>query len=104
MKTVIWSATAKAALDETTYYIEREFGVNARVSFKKEVQRINNLLKSNPFLGPPEPLLADLPKNYRSIVVKKLNKIVYRISGTHIEISDFWDVRREPEALVKQIN
>ena len=29
--------------------------------FKKEVRRVNDLLKANPYLGPVEPLLEDLP-------------------------------------------
>ena len=84
-------------------FIETEFGVKARVRFKKEVRRVNNLLKTNPEFGPVEPLLADLPVIYHSVVVKRLNKIVYHISETHIEISDFWDVRREPETLSKSV-
>ena len=35
--------------------------------------------------------------------VNRLNKIVYRIVEDHIEIADFWDVRREPESLAKQV-
>lgn len=103
MKTVIWSPGAKAALDQTLLFIETEFGVKARIRFKKEVRRVNNLLKTNPELGPVEPLLAGLPVIYHSVVVKRLNKIVYRISENQIEISDFWDVRREPETLSKRI-
>jgi hypothetical protein len=38
-----------------------------------------------------------------SIVVNRLNKIVYRIVDDLIEIADFWDVRREPESLAKQV-
>ena len=56
MKTVIWSPGAKAALDQTLLFIETEFGVKARLRFKKEVRRVNNLLKTNPELGPVEPL------------------------------------------------
>lgn len=103
MKTIIWSPGAKAALDRTMLFIEAEFGVKARIRFKKEVRRVNNLLKTNPELGAVEPLLADLPVIYHSVVVKRLNKIVYHISETHIEISDFWDVRREPETLSKRV-
>jgi len=31
----------------------------------------------------------------------KINKIVYRIFDNHIKVYDFWDVRREPNYLVK---
>lgn len=41
MKTVIWSPGAKAALDQTLLFIETEFGVKARIRFKKEVRRVS---------------------------------------------------------------
>jgi hypothetical protein len=40
---------------------------------------------------------------YRNIVVNRLNKIVYRIVENRIEIADFWNVRREPVGLSKEI-
>ena len=40
---------------------------------------------------------------YRSIVVNRLNKIVYWINDDVIEIVDFWDTRREPVAQAKQV-
>ncbi len=76
MKTVIWSPGAKAALDQTLLFIETEFGVKARFRFKKEVRRVNNLLKTNPELGPVEPLLSDLPVIYHSVVVNSIHSIV----------------------------
>jgi len=103
MMTVRWSPGAKTALDEATSFIEREFGVKARTRFKLEVRRINNLLKTNPNIGQIEPLLADRLTTYHSIVVNRLNKMVYRIMEDHIEIADFWDVRREPKSLANQI-
>lgn len=103
MMTVRWSPKARTALDQTADFIQKEFGSKSKVQFKLEVRRINNLLKSHPHLGPIEPLLADFPSTYRSIVVNRLNKIVYRIVEDHIEIADFWDVRREPQLLFKQM-
>lgn len=61
------------------------------------------MLADNPSLGPLEPLLADRATSYRSIVVARQNKIIYRIIDDRIEIADFWDVRREPKALVDQM-
>ena len=50
-----------------------------------------------------EPLLEDKPGNHRSIVVNSMNKMVYHIVDDHIEVSAFWDVRREPSSLKEQI-
>lgn len=70
----------------------------------QEVRHTNDLLAENPHLGPIEAFLADLPIHYRSIVVRRLNKIVYRIVNTHIEVVAFWDCRREPKAQARQVN
>lgn len=103
MMKVRWSPDAKARFDKTGEFIKTRFGVKAQMQFKLEVRRVNNLLKSNPYIGPVEPLLADLPSTYRSFVVNRLNKIVYRIMDDHIEIADFWDTRREPQKQAQQV-
>ena len=61
------------------------------------------LLESNPHLGAIEPLMAHRAMTYRSIVVNRLSKIVYRIVEDHIEIADFWDTRREPVAQAAKV-
>ena len=39
---------------------------------------------------------------YRSIIVRRLNKIVYYVQGNTIHIAAFWDTRREPKAQAHQ--
>ena len=65
---------------------------------------IEKLLVNNPQLGAIEPLLADLPVVYRSIVVNRLNKLVYWINEDTIEIVAFWDTRREPKEQAAKLN
>lgn len=88
----------------TAKYIKNVFGEKAREDFLQEVKRTDSLLGNNPYLGPMEPLLSDLPSEYRSIVVRHHNKIVYRIVDDHIEVIAFWDTRREPKTQVQQLN
>ncbi|MBO7439984.1 MAG: hypothetical protein J6U21_09940, partial [Bacteroidales bacterium] len=38
------------------------------------------------------------------IVVKKLNKIIYRIDNNCVYIVDFWNLRMNPEKLQNRIN
>lgn len=47
--------------------------------------------------------MADRADMYRSYIVNRLNKTVYRIVDDHIEIADFWDVRRDPSTLADQV-
>jgi plasmid stabilization system protein ParE len=93
---------AKKKILRTARYIQNQFGKEARVEFRNEIHRVVKLLSSNPLLGPLEPLLADAPVPYRSIVVRHLNKFVYWINNDVIEIIDFWDCRREPKKQAEQ--
>ena len=100
---VIWLPQAKRQLRQTASYIYREFGQKVRSEFMQDVQHANMLLSKNPNIGSVEPLLADRSIMYRSYVVNRLNKIVYFIKEDHIEVADFWDVRREPKKLSERV-
>lgn len=90
-------APARQAIRQTAQYINREFGRQSKDEFLQEVRKTRILLAANPYLGPLEPLLENRPEGFRSFVMNRINKIVYRITDDRIEIVDFWDVRREPE-------
>ena len=90
---------AKQAIRRTASYINREFGRQRKDEFLLEVRKTRRLLAANPHLGPLEPLLEDRPEGFRSFVMNRINKIVYRIADDRIEVVDFWDVRREPKEL-----
>jgi len=100
---VYFSEKTERRIDATAEYIKDEFGCNAEHNFKRKICDTVRLLRRNPYLGPIEPLLSDLPEAYRSIVVGSLNKMVYHIVDDRIEVSDFWDCRREPETQAKQV-
>ena len=96
---------ADAQVQATAEYIKELFGRRAEQKFKAKVREVTRLLAANPYLGPIEPLLADLPKTYRSVVIGKLNKMVYHIEDDEktIYVDDFWDCRREPQALAREV-
>lgn len=100
---VRWNDQSKKRLRQTANYIRKEFGQKAKDEFIAEVKHINELLSLNPNLGPLERFLEDLPSKYRSVVVRKHNKIVYRIVEDHIEVIAFWDTRREPKKQAEQM-
>ena len=103
MKVVI-TEFAKQQIREIAQSIQRSFGKKHRENFMQKVKETRLLLADNPHLGHEEPLLTDSPKGYRSIVVTKLNKMVYYVdNNTTIFIVDFWDVWREPSTLANQV-
>jgi len=94
---------AKEQIRQIAKYIRKEFGKDRRDEFMKEVRQTRRLIEGSPNIGPVESLLADRAVMYRSYVMNRLDKIIYRIDGDIIYIVAFWDVRRDPGTLVSEV-
>ena len=93
----------KKQLRQVAKYIRNEFGKKVKDDFMQEVRDMSRLIGRSPNVGMAEPLLADRPVMYRSCVVNHLSKIVYSIKDDHIEVAAFWDVRRDPGAMARDV-
>lgn len=71
--------------------------------FLQNVHHANRQIGINPNIGKVEPTLYDRVIMYRCFVVSRHNKIVYCIMDDHISVVDFWDCRRDPDALAAQV-
>lgn len=100
---VKWVPQAKKEMRLVAKYINKEFGKKAKDDFIQDVRDASRLIGATPNVWQAESLWADRADMYRSYVVNRLNKIVYRIVDDHIEIADFWDVRRDPSTLADQV-
>lgn len=67
-----------------------------------EVEQAVLSLADMPTMGKIDPLFVHRKQAYRSIIVRRLNKIVYYVQGNTIHIAAFWDTRREPKAQANQ--
>ena len=94
---------AKQQIRQIAKYIRKEFGKNRRDEFLREVRQTRRITEASPNIGIVEPLLAERAVMYRSYVMNRLNKIVYRIDGDVIYIVAFGDVRRNPETLSNEV-
>lgn len=99
---VIVTPFAQLQINKTASYIQREFGKSYRHIFMQKVRETKQLLANNPYLGPVEPYLSGLPTTYRSVVVARINKIIYCVEEERIDVVDFWDCRREPKKQAEQ--
>ncbi len=97
-----WTEHAKAQRNQIADYIQRHFGVKRRTRFIQEVRQMTQMLKNHPNLGSIDPLYADRPVAYRSVIVNGMSKMVYRIEDDLIYIAAFWDCRREPKEQAEQ--
>ncbi len=97
-----WHKGAAAALHQIENYIFRRFGEKTRQEFMDEVYQSVVTLAEIPDLGKPDPLFAHRKLVYRSIIVRKLNKIVYYVKDDIVHIAAVWDTRREPKNQANQ--
>ena len=95
---------AERQITAASEYVEQVWGNVYKARFRQRVRHVIKLLRRNPNLGSAEPLLAQHTNLYRSIVATAQNKIIYTVTDNRIDIVAFWDVRREPTALVNELN
>ncbi len=100
---VKWSEYAENEFCKTVDYIDEHFGATTRKEFIKEVRYVDTLLKTQPYIGRVEPFLEKAPLQFRSVKVSDINRIVYYVGETVIEVVDFWDMRRNPELLAERV-
>ncbi len=67
---------------------------------KLDVRRVSE----NPLLAPKELLLEEREENFRSVVVRKLFKIVYFFDEDKITVASIWDCRRAPSRLIRLLS
>lgn len=98
-----WDPKARSSFHQIAKFIQRRFGSTARRNFIEEVKETENLLKRSPYVGKIDPLFADRPRTYRSVIINGLSKMVYFVEGDLIYIAAFWDTRQEPKKQAEQM-
>ena len=101
---VFWFHKARLAFIKTAKYVAKEFGDRVAKDLFDEVGILNKYLADNPYMGKIEPLLADRSVEYHCLLVKRLNKIIYRIENDGVYVVDFWNLRQDPNKLQKRID
>ena len=102
---IIWQTNAKNGKAQVSSYIYRHFGIKRLKQFKQEVDRSVKMLMLHPNMGIMDPLFANRPMAYRSIIINGLSKMVYCVDNDKetINIVAFWDTRREPKSQADQV-
>jgi len=76
-----WHKRASAQLHQVEEYVLRDFGERIRQEFMDEVEQATLSLADMPTMGKIDPLFAHRKRTYRSIIVRRLNKVVYYVEG-----------------------
>lgn len=100
---VVWQAPAKKGKTQVASYIYRRFGIESVKKFRQQVDQTVQMIMRHPSIGGIDPLFADRPVAYRSVIINGLSKMVYRFEDETIYIVAFWDTRREPQFQSQQV-
>ena len=94
----------KDELRATLRYSLNEFGTTTVLRFNQELDNIQKRLKIHPLSSPKEPLLKKFLRPYRSTIIRKNWKIIYRYDeqNDRVIFIDLWDMRRHPKTLLRQ--
>lgn len=99
---VIWTEDARNDLERVYRFLAQ---VNERAAAKthNSILAGAGLLASHPKLGKIEPLLDDIPGEYRSLFVGRNYKVIYKCVENSILIIAIFDCRRDPAALRRNV-
>jgi plasmid stabilization system protein ParE len=101
---VKWYSHAKTGRRNVTAYIHRHFGLRRAEKFMEQVDEKVSMIKQNPYTGIVDPLFEERPLEYRSVIINRLSKMVYRYDNDTIHIVAFWDTRQEPKRQANQVS
>lgn len=95
---IIWSLEAVSDLDSIYGFYFEKSPLAASNIYNTIVDEVE-VLAQFPQIAAVEELLADLPHTFRSLVVLKKYKIVYRVEKSRVIIDKVWDCRQNPDNL-----
>ena len=94
-----WTIPAAMQL-ENIYHFYYLKSIEAATNIYNDIIDEVDILIKFPEIAAVEPLLADYTHIYRSLIVRKLFKVVYRIEDKTIYIVAVFDCRQDPQKLV----
>ncbi len=98
-----WADQVSIELGRILFFVNINYGTKTGTKFLKQINKNVKLLSENPYLGKIETLLDNRKQGFRSLVVNRLNKIIYYIENDTLYIADIWDTRKNPENLANRI-
>jgi len=95
---ITWLPLAVQNMDDI-YDWHAEKSVQAAIKLYNDIYDSIDRLKEQPNMAAIEPILSDLSKTYRSLVVRSNYKVVYYTVNDIIYISAVWDCRQNPKKM-----
>ena len=101
MATIKLTHDSEHSLEMFMDYCASNFGNKACKKLQDKINKKIVQLAQFPLSCSPEPYLYGHPENYRSCVIQKPIKMIYHYVEAidTLYIDNFWDMRRNPDAL-----
>lgn len=101
---VIWSDKAKLRVRQIfEFYEQKSYKAASKLVF--DIETAGNSLSKFPQMAAIEPILSDLSKTYRALVVRDNYKIIYYIDNdkNNVKIATVWDCRKDDKKLKNEV-
>lgn len=98
MVQLIWTEQAQLDLNEIFRYYDT-FSRKIAISYLEVIIKAGDLLEFFPEIGPKEPVLNHLGRNYRYLLVLRQYKLIYLFEDNVCSILMVWDCKKDPELL-----
>ncbi len=92
---LIYTEQALLSLEEILNFIAPKVTHEKLIEIRDEILDVADTLVFQPLQGPGEPFLEHLGLGHRRLVVSHY-KIIYRVAGEYIYITDIFDSRQDP--------
>jgi len=92
---LIYTEQSLRSFEETLNFLAPKISYEKLMEIRDGILDAAENLAINPFIGQEEPYLEHLNLRYRRII-KDHYKIIYRVTGQYIYITDIFDTRQDP--------
>ena len=93
-----WTELARQDLEEVFQYYDI-LSHKVAISYSEELLKAADRLKQMPEMGPKEPNLEHLERNYRYVLVLRRYKLIYLYEKEVCSILMVWDCRQNPKLM-----
>lgn len=99
-----WSKKARRRLHDIKAFYEKK-SIKVSKEILKDIKSAVEPLREFPQMAAIEPLLSDLPKSFRSLVIRNTYKIIYYVDDSKeiINIITVWDCRQDDKKLKDEV-
>ena len=98
MKKVIWSATARKSLRQTSVFLSELWNEQVKADFLNQLNFRIKQIQRNPELAP-----AFEDSEVRKLVIHKSISLYYLILPEHLKLLLIWDNRQDPKKLYQDL-